>query len=375
MKFLILTEEQYPFNLGGGTTYLKILTKGLSYHKADYKVLSPRFYPNSDLKSEGKILNTGIYLRKYRSFMLRTLFKVYYYPIWCLSVLLHLFKNKKNREFDIVQANEIIFSGPLSIIIAKLFRKKAVLIMHGKYSEAIKDRKLVPKWMLFFISALEKLVVSNVSEVYSVSQEIANYYSKYNSRSFFFPNFIDLSLYKRRKFKSLQTIAYIGRLSREKNIDIIIRSAKFFPDKTFLIIGDGPEENNLKELADSLKLENVRFLGRRDDVPKLHRNIDLVVYIWPNESFGLSALESMASGIPVIAADTNQMHYFVGESKSGVVIKNINISPESLSSAIRKFENKKFYLSCANNAFKTAKEYDYKKSVSRFLRELSKIKD
>ena len=81
----------------------------------------------------------------------------------------------------------------------------------------------------------------------------------------------------------------------------------------------------------------------------------------------------MASGIPVIGADTNEMHYFVGASNSGIVIPKDKISSEQLVKSIEKFGNKKYYSSCAKNAFKTSQSYDYTKIIGQYIKEINAL--
>jgi glycosyltransferase involved in cell wall biosynthesis len=372
MKLLILTEEPYPFTLGGGTSYLRDFEEGLNYHKIDYEILAPKFTKNNKQNSK-KIINLGINLFKSSSFFIRSLFKLFYYPIWAFEVLLYLLKNKKYKEFDVINSQEIIFSGTFSLILAKLFRKKVVLTAHGKFVDGLKDRVYLPIFLEYILRAYERLISSRTDKIICISREIREYYKKYNKNSIFIPNFIDLSKYHPKIRTNVKTIAYIGRLSKEKNVNLIVESAQSFPNKYFLIIGDGPEREALEKKAETLNAKNVKFLGRRDDIPKLHQKIDLVVYPWKNEPFGLVALEAMASGIPVIAADTNELHYFVGKSKSGIAIPKDKLTVEELTKAIKRFENKLFYSSCARNAIKTARDYDFKKIVGEYIQNIKSL--
>jgi len=373
MKFLILTEDHFPNGLGGGITYLKFLEQGLKYHKKDYEIICPRYYKNKPESNSQHIKRFGLYLRHFNSFFLRSIYKMYYYPIWYFYILLYLIKDKRHQDIDCIISEQILFSGAFAIVLGFLFKKRVILTMHGRFDKGLTEQG-ISVFLAKIIAKEERLVVSNMDLVICVSRDIKDYYLLFNKNSVFVPNFIDISKYKKRKFKKLEVIAYIGRLSVEKKVEVIVKTAQFFPEKKFWIIGDGPEKENLENLSKELNLKNVEFLGRRDDVPKLHQKIDLVVYIWPNEPFGLSALEAMASGIPVIAADTNEMHYFVGETKSGLTIPKDKINENEVKDAIKKLEDKNLYKKLSQNAFKTSKEYDYRKIVLRFIELLKKNK-
>lgn len=104
-----------------------------------------------------------------------------------------------------------------------------------------------------------------------------------------------------------RTVLIAQRLEREKHTELGIRAfaASGLADQgwTLEIAGTGAEATALRAMADPLGLgDAIRFLGFRDDVPSLMRSAALFLATCPLEHFGLSVLESMASGLPVIAA-------------------------------------------------------------------------
>ena len=91
-------------------------------------------------------------------------------------------------------------------------------------------------------------------------------------------------------------IGAVGRLTRQKNIGFLIRSfAELFkrdPNAILLIIGEGEEEKQLKELSHLLGMdEKVRFLGVRSDVNKLYQAMDILV------------MPSLYEGLPVVGVE------------------------------------------------------------------------
>ena len=118
-------------------------------------------------------------------------------------------------------------------------------------------------------------------------------------------------------------IIYVGRLIEHKNIDLVIRALKHVqsevPDVKVLIVGDGPEMNNLTSLARELDLnQSIRFLGFLEDhnyALSLMKSSRIFVSPSTREGFGMAALEANACGIPVVTVnhDMNAVMDLIGE--------------------------------------------------------------
>lgn len=99
---------------------------------------------------------------------------------------------------------------------------------------------------------------------------------------------------------------YLGRLSMEKGVDVLLHALREAGDPPFLIAGDGTEKAALVDLATRLDLKNVEFLGylprpSRDD---FFRRTRFLVFpsVW-DENNPLAACEAMSRGMPIIVSD------------------------------------------------------------------------
>lgn len=100
-----------------------------------------------------------------------------------------------------------------------------------------------------------------------------------------------------------QRAVYVGRLSPEKHagdaitaVERLVRSGRL---TELLVVGDGPERTELERRAAGLPVRFVGHVGGRDVVAAVLRRADVAISPSPNETFGLAALEAMASGTPV----------------------------------------------------------------------------
>jgi N-acetyl-alpha-D-glucosaminyl L-malate synthase BshA len=85
-----------------------------------------------------------------------------------------------------------------------------------------------------------------------------------------------------------------------------------------VLVGDGPEYGRTRELVEGLGLtDRVRFVGVVDEVAPLLAEADLLLLPSETESFGLVALEAMASGVPVIASRVGGLPEVVEHGVSG----------------------------------------------------------
>ena len=125
-----------------------------------------------------------------------------------------------------------------------------------------------------------------------------------------------------------KVVIYTGRLAVEKQIDVIIKAIcevrKNNSDVQLVITGIGNAENDLKELAKKLGIENsVKFFGRVDDQThlELYQAADIFAVMSTAETQCLSMMKAMSVGLPVLGADAWALPNYIGrDEKRGFVI-------------------------------------------------------
>ena len=133
-------------------------------------------------------------------------------------------------------------------------------------------------------------------------------------------------------------IATIGRIRPEKGTDIFVETMINFlptnPGATALIIGNSSPsqrgyENELRRMIDSAGLtQRVLFTGEVPwtRLPEIIRSLSLVVALPRYEGYGLTPLEAMASGVPVVVTDRGHFSAFVGNNEAGTLVEAPNAS-------------------------------------------------
>ena len=134
-------------------------------------------------------------------------------------------------------------------------------------------------------------------------------------------------------------IFFIGRLVHEKGVHVLIEAfAKVlaYYDKAKLVVaGKGPADPYLRHLAQSFGIYNrIYFAGFVDDATRnrLYKCADIAVVPSLYEPFGITALEAMACGVPVVVSDTGGLGEVVRHGITGM--KALTANPESLADNI-----------------------------------------
>lgn len=107
---------------------------------------------------------------------------------------------------------------------------------------------------------------------------------------------------------SAPVIGSVGRLSTQKSPSDFVRVAEAVhrskPDAHFVWVGDGPLEEEVRELSTALQLDStIHWLGQRSNVHQLLHLFDCLILTSRWEGFPLVVLEAMAAGVPVVATD------------------------------------------------------------------------
>jgi N-acetyl-alpha-D-glucosaminyl L-malate synthase BshA len=189
------------------------------------------------------------------------------------------------------------------------------------------------------------------------------------------PNFIDINKYiiqqdlcvvenpiPSKKF----IISHVSNFRPVKNIFNVIKvfyNIQKEIDCKLLMIGEGPEKIKAEKMCNDLGISNlVEFLGNTNQVEKNLCHSDLFLLPSSTESFGLAALEAMASKVAVISSNAGGLPEINIDGKTGYVC-NFNDIDSMTNKAISILNDKKNLELFKENAFNKARDYDINKIV------------
>jgi alpha-1,6-mannosyltransferase len=115
---------------------------------------------------------------------------------------------------------------------------------------------------------------------------------------------------------------YVGRLAAEKEVDLLLTAWREVERRTgarLLLVGDGPARRRLQRAPGSERMHWLAFQQDRDRLADLLAAVDLAVAPCSIETFGLSALEALASGTPLLSADRGGVAETVARSGAGAL--------------------------------------------------------
>lgn len=187
--------------------------------------------------------------------------------------------------------------------------------------------------------------------------EIMERYRAHVRKSITIPNGVDLNRFtssqdnhairRRLNLAGNPLILCLGRVAKEKNLDVVIKSMKYVEQKLgdarLLIAGRGPSENHYRELTRRMSLENKVILDfsvlSPEEVPLYYRACDVFATASTFETQGVAILEAMASGKPVAAAASKAIPELVEDNLNGVLFDYLD--PRDCAAAIvEAYENR-----------------------------------
>ncbi len=116
-------------------------------------------------------------------------------------------------------------------------------------------------------------------------------------------------------------VGCVARLDDQKNLSVLLRAMTAVPTATLVLVGDGPRRPELEGLAVSLGIDDrVRFLGWLDDPRPVLAGFDVFALPSRDESFPLTIVEAMLSGVAVVATRVGSVPDAIEDGRTGLLV-------------------------------------------------------
>ena len=169
------------------------------------------------------------------------------------------------------------------------------------------------------------------------------------------------------------TILYVGRLTKQKSIDILLRSFEKvtvnIKGVKLVIAGDGDEMGNLQHLAKKLGLgDSVSFLGKVSEVHKRDLLREGWVFVSPSliEGWGITTIEANACGTPVVASNVPGLRDSVCDGETGILVPygDVDAFAKKITHILT---DEALRRTLSQNAINWAKNFSWKMSSEKFI--------
>ncbi len=314
MRIGIFSDTYIP-QINGVSTSIEMLRKGLE--KKGHKVYIVTVNPNNlkYIKEDNVLRIPGIPIGIF-DYRLTSI-----YPARAIKTI-------KSWNLDIIHSQTEFGIGTFARIIAKQYNIPLVHTYHTMYEDYIHyitkgyfkrtGKKIVEHLTLFYCDTTATELIVPTKKTYDLFKE--KYKVKRNV--YIVPTGIEVEKYSKKYDdetmdklkesigikKDVINLLFVGRLGLEKSVDFLINNQKQIvkkhPNCNLIIIGDGPERENLEKLVKKNDLEkNIFFTGKVPlcDIGMYYHLGNIFVTASKTETQGLTVLEALAASLPVVA--------------------------------------------------------------------------
>jgi N-acetyl-alpha-D-glucosaminyl L-malate synthase BshA len=289
-----------------------------------------------------------------------TTYPLFQYPPYCLALASRMAEVAVQYELD---ALHVHYAIPHSIsamlargMLAAERRLPFVTTLHGTDITLVgADRSYFP---ITRYSILESDAVTSIS--HNLRQQTVDTFA-IDRQIHVIHNFVNPALYcpGPKTEGGARRMIHLSNFRRVKRVQDCVRvlaEVRKSVDAELWMAGDGPERGAAEQLAQELGvIRSVRFLGKRNDVPALLREASVLLMPSEMESFGLAALEGMASGVVPIGTKVGGVPELIRHGDNGFLcdVGDVEAMAEC---AVRLFSNRGLLQTMAAAARKDAEE-------------------
>lgn len=260
-------------------------------------------------------------------------YPLFEYPPYDLALAVRMHEVVKTHDLDLLHVHYAIPHATSAWIAREMLREtgddvKLITTLHGTDITIVgQDRSFHP---------ITKFSIEKSDRITAVSQflrqQTFNAFGCTGCSVEVIYNFIDPDIYDRSKYPPLlreqlnggrRVLMHVSNFRPVKRVRDIVRiyaRVRELVPSVLVMVGDGPDRVEAEAEARALDIDrDVHFLGKIEAVAPLLAGADLFLLPSQSESFGLSALEALASGTPVVGSRTGGLTEVVRESVTGAL--------------------------------------------------------
>ncbi len=265
------------------------------------------------------------------------------YPIRAMNII-------RKWKLDVIHSHTEFSVGTFARIISRQFNIPLVHTYHTMYEDYThyitkgyfdkSSKKIVEYLTLFYCDkTTNELIVPTkktydlFKQKYGVDRNIYIIPTGIEIERFYTENVDNNKVEEIRKKLSLKedsfNIVFVGRLAKEKNVDLLLNAQKNIVEKSkninLIIIGDGPDMDEYKKTVSKLKIDNnVIFVGKVpwETVPLYYRLADVFATASRTETQGLTVIEAMAASVAPICIDDESFRNTVIDGLNGKIFND-----------------------------------------------------
>jgi len=378
---IVIFSDTYPPEINGVATSARNLFRTLNYHDEEALVVTTNPFDTEFSFEEGIMRMPGLEMKKLYGYVVTSL-----YNSTCMRLL-------KEFQPDVIHIQTDGTVGQFGFMAAASLHAAIVYTFHTMMEDYTyyATRGHFDRAARGIVRQYVRYKSHEADEFITPSEKIREYMRSIGVDAYIniIPTGIDFAAYKKenidqKKVLALKnkyhlnsgtyTILSLGRVAKEKSIDVCLRGYSIYLSKhpssrtRFLVVGGGPAVGELEELAAKLKIaDKVTFVGpvNPDDTPLYYSLGDLFVSASTTETQGLTFMESMASSIPLFARYDDTLTGMIKDGENGFFFFDESDMAEKLEAIVNlpKGEIKKI----TGNALKSIEPYSLDKFYSSVI--------
>lgn len=290
-------------------------------------------------------------------------YAVFQYPPYDITLSTKIAEVIDEYDLDILHMHYAVPHAVCGILGKQMSQKQNVKIMttlHGTditvlgYDHSLKNAIKFGIEQSDIVTSVSQSLARQTQEIIQPNKDIVTIY-----------NFVRETEFETKHDESLKSyyhiephekvLIHVSNFRKVKRIDTIIdtfeKIQRHVPSK-LILLGDGPELMDMREKVRQLDLDDkVLFLGKQDWVSEFYQMSDLVLLLSEKESFGLTLLEAMKTGVVPIGSNAGGIKEVIRHGETGYIV-DIGDSDKASQYAIRLLQDHNLYTSMQKKMLK-----------------------